>query len=433
MAGKALAAFVTVAVAGLLLVAGCTRNSSKQAASTTSSAAPTPTSSTVVERPRGGSVRVGMWGMPDPAAPTLAGAGVRSLVLPQLFTVAPDGSRAASLAAPGSDQDGPDQRSASFALRTGARWSDGSPITVEDLRRTADARWVAGIDGPDASGRITVRFTDALPGWRRLWSDTASVSAPAPNVWGGPFVVAAMTPGLETVLKRNDQWWGGPGPWLDEVRLVLVPDSVVQRQMFERGELDVIAPPAYINRKGQLRDALRGARGGWDVRLVMNPKRLDDRQRAALIASTEARVFVETLLEDEAVVAGEGAGGSVAALKGKTVQLSGEIEEPMSFNLQRAMQKRVQAAGGNLELRNAESDRVEGWLAAGDYEAALVMAYEPPEGCLACRDVGVVELLWRPLPVVAVNPAVRGVDVNPWALTPAWDAADWWRPPAGTS
>ena len=376
-------------------------------------------------------MRVGVWGMPDVAAPTLAGAGVRSLVLPQLFTLGQGGERLPSLAAPESDQDGSDGMSASFVLRSGARWSNGTPITVEDLRRSADPAWVAGLDGPAADGRITVRFTKAMPGWRRLWSDTAAVTAPADGVWGGPFVVAGMTPGLETVLRRNDQWWGGPGPWLDEVRLVLVPEATMARQLFERGDLDVISPPAYTNRRAQLAGAPRGLAGGWDVRLVMNPKRLDERQRNALIAAAGGRVFAETLLRDEAE-AGSGAldGGDVGPLKGKTVQLTGEVEEPMAYPFGRALQKRVQAAGGTVELRNAESDRVEGWVAAGDYEAAVMMAWEPPEGCLSCREVGVAAPLWQPFPVVAISRDLRDVDVNPWALTPAWDAADWWRPPA---
>ena len=46
---------------------------------------------------------------------------------------------------------------------TGAAWSDGRPITAEDLRRNPDGHVVAGIDGPDAAGVITVRFSQPLP------------------------------------------------------------------------------------------------------------------------------------------------------------------------------------------------------------------------------------------------------------------------------
>lgn len=417
----ALAARLILAV---VLLAACSRDKPdpRAAASTTTSVtAPGP-----VERPRGGVVRVGVWGMPDPAAPTLAGAGVRSLVLPQLFTLAPDGTRVASLVEPGSDRDGPDGRSASFILRPGAVWSNGAPVGVEDLRRSMDAEFVEAVDGPDADGRITVRFRDEMPGWRRLWSDTASVSAPAPDVWGGPFTVASVTPGLEAVLRHNPTWWGGPGPFVDELRLVLVPDVTMQQQLFERGELDVVSPPAYTNRMEQLPGALDGGAGGWDVRLVMNPRQIDERVREALLASTNRDEFVRTLLRGEAVVASSEPLESVAALKGRTVQVTGQNEEPMTWILQRAMQRKARSVNGTLELRNAEADRVEAWLTAGDYDAAVVLAWEPPEGCLTCRRVGEVSPLWRSDVVVAAR-GVGGVDPNPWALTPAWDAPEWWR------
>ena len=38
-------------------------------------------------RPRGGSVKVGVWAAPDAAASTLGGAAVRALVLPQMFVL----------------------------------------------------------------------------------------------------------------------------------------------------------------------------------------------------------------------------------------------------------------------------------------------------------------------------------------------------------
>src|SRR5581483_5882894 len=72
----------------------------------------------------GGSARVGVWGEPDPAAPTLAGAAVRALVLPQLFVAGVDGRWRSALVDPGSDHVAPDLRSATFKLRPRAVWSN---------------------------------------------------------------------------------------------------------------------------------------------------------------------------------------------------------------------------------------------------------------------------------------------------------------------
>src|SRR5207249_1540332 len=52
--------------------------------------------------------------------------------------VDPGGRGAGWLADDASVRAAPDRRSATFTLRSGARWSDGAPITVDDLRFTVD-------------------------------------------------------------------------------------------------------------------------------------------------------------------------------------------------------------------------------------------------------------------------------------------------------
>ena len=421
--------------------------------------------------PRGGSVRVAVWGEPEPDVPTLAGAAVRDLVLPQLFEARPDGRWEASLVQPDSDRTAPDRRSATFKLVPRSAWSDGSPITADDLRRSADIRFVAGIDGPAADGSITVRFTQALPGWRRLWSGIDAVAAPKPGVWGGPFVVASVTPGLETVLRRNPRWAGG-GPFLDEVRLVLVPDPTTEQQLLERGQLDVVMPIAATRRIAQL-EALAGVevatvrRGGWWMALLLNVARAGDDVRRAVVSTVDRRLFVDTLMRDEATLLDgllgpedatwrDVAPGSARGL-GK-VELTGTYEEPMTGLLQRAMQKRARAHGGELELRNAQADEVHAWVASDQYQVALVPQYDGPVVCWTCRwgpfsgqasaaaDAGDVAAaaalqvrlrderrvlpLWRPVTAVAWRGEIEGVVANGYALSAAWNAARWWRPPA---
>ena len=436
---------------------------------------------TADEHPRGGSARVGVTFAPDPTAPTLGGAAVRALVLPQLFAARPDGRWAPMLVAPGSDRTADDRTSATLRFRPGSAWSDGTPVTADDLRRSADGRFVAGVDGPATDGTLTIRFTQPLPGWRRLWSGADSIAPPAPGVWGGPFVVSATTPGLETVLARNPGW-RGPGPFLDEVRLVLVPDATTQRQLLTGGQLDVIAPPAATVRTDELR-AVPGAtvavaqRSGWWVGLLLNGDRLDDARRAALVASVPRDQFVDTLLQGEGVrldgfASPEDAAWTApaptdtAALKSTTVDLVGTSEEPMTWLLHRAMQKAARAAGGTLELRQAEDDRVEGWLRERSYAAAIVPEYDAPVVCWTCRwgtvdaalaaraDAGdaaaavtlegvlrdrmLVRPLWRSFTAVAWRDAgptpptpgagrLGGVAANGYGLSAAWNAWLWWR------
>lgn len=418
-------------------------------------------------------MRVGMWGDPDPAAPTLSGAAVRALVLPQLFVALPDGTWRESLVRPGSVRESADKRSATFLLATGAKWSDDTPIAAADLRRTADARYVAGVDDPGPDGRITVRFTQPLPNWRRLWSFTDSIAAPAPNVWGGPFLVRAMTPGLETVLVRNDKWAGPSGPPpLDEIRLTLVPDPTTARQLLEAEKLDVLMPPAAPVRGDQLR-AIEGVsvrtanRSGWWVGVRFNPGQVDLARRKAVAATFDRDRFAAALLGTEAFLMNGFLGpedatwasidvGDASALKGRPpIQLTVTEEEPMSGLLAKAAQKRARAAGSTYDVRAAEAERTEVWVATGDYEAAVVMAADPPGHCWTCRwgtdplataadsgdgaaatalearlrDEMLVLPLWRPVALVAWRAGVvDGLRANGYALSAAWNAWEWHRP-----
>ena len=464
----------------LVAVAACSGDGDagldRAAGSTTSSSSSAPAAPEAPEdRPRGGVARVAVWAEPDTAAPTHGGAAVRDLVLPQLHELAPTGSWVPSLLEEGSEEEAPDLGSVSFRLRSDARWSDGSPITADDLRRSADARFVAAVDGPDATGRITVRFTQRLSDWRRLWSGFDSVSPPAPGVWGGPFVVAGRDPGLEVVLHPNPEWWG-PGPFLDEVRLVLVPDQTTTMQLFETGELDVVAPlpfPARIRQLSSMPGVSRRVgsvdESGWWVGLFLEPSRLELDQRRAVMATVDRSEFVGTLLKDEAVVlngfshtraAQEGpwradGPGDPVALSGEVVDLVGTDEEPLTGLLQRSMQQRARPADAVFELRNADADLVSGWVAAGEYDAAIVVTHDPRRACWTCRwasvdedlarraDAGFVEAidelerrlrddaivlpLWRSRPVVAWRDGLRGVDINGYGLSAAWDAESWFR------
>ena len=416
---------------------------------------------------------MGVWAEPDPDAATLGGAAVRTLVLPQLFVAGPDGKWVPSLVAPGSDEAAADDRSARFRLRPGAVWSDGSPISADDLRRSADPRFVAGVDGPAADATITVRFTQALPGWRRLWSGTDVVTAPRPAVWGGPFVLEAYVPGLEAVLRANGSWYAGRA-WLDQVRLVLVPDPAIARGLLASGALDVVMPPPATVRTRQL-ESLPGVSvsagrpaitGGWWTGLLLRPDGLSHPQRAAVVASVDRRGFAGTLLRGEADVLDSFAGGtggtwagvgpgSTAALRGSTVDVVAVSGDPMTATLHRSMDKRAQPSGGRLELRLAEADRVEGWVADGSYHAALVAQFDTAVVCWTCRWAGVDEPLaraadagdaaavaalearlrdealvlplWRPVPVVAWRDGLGGVRANAFAVSGAWNAWEWWR------
>lgn len=481
----AVAVLVVVIAAIVVWTPGALREPADPSAPTTTESPTPPTTiaatpdqqavaPTFEKRPRGGSARVAVFSEPDPSAQTLGGAAVRALVLPRLFVPGPDGRWIASLVVPRSDVTAPDRRSARFRLLPRATWSDGAAITVDDLRRSADARFVAGLEGPDEDGTIVVRFTQPLPGWRRLWSSGDGILAPRPDVWGGPFVVASRTPGLEIVLRRNDLWYGAERAHLDEVRLILVPDVTSQRKLLERDRLDVMAPMPYAQRTRLLSSVKgasvrRGAPGGWWLGMIPNPAKLDLPSRAAVLRSVDRARFATAVLKDEAVALDTVPGSPESAartwkdigiapptvLKGKTIDFVAMYEEPMSGLVGKSIQRRVRDAGGAVELRTAEADRVEGWVATGDHDVAVVPMSDGLGLCWTCRwasvdealargadagDPGAVAALeaklrdealllpmWQYVPVVAVRDGLAGVTPNGYATSGAWNAWEWWR------
>jgi ABC-type oligopeptide transport system substrate-binding subunit len=388
-------------------------------------------------------------------------------VYPQLFVARPDGSWEPSLAEPGSERLAPDRRSASFRLRRGAAWSDGTAITAGDLRRVPEPSVVA-VDGPAPDGRVTVRFNQPLPGWHRLWSVTSSVTPPRPGLWGGPFLLAGYTPGLEAVLRRNERWYGGPASSLDEVRLVLVPDPATARQLLARGELDVVMPPGATVRTEQLRaipgvSVATSTRTGWWEGLRANPKTLNGDERRSLFRFVDRSAFVGTLLRGEAAVLNGFSGprdSTWAALpppasKPGPMELAGASEDPMAGVLAKALQRGGRVAGSEVAVRTARVEQVEQWVASGTYEAAVVTNLDGPDACWTCRwaevdavlasaadggdaaavrqlegrlrDDALILPLWRPTAVVAWRDGLKGVRVNGYAASAAWNAYEWWR------
>lgn len=406
-------------------------------------------------------VRIGVWLPPDPAANTYGGAAVRSLIYPQLFRATPAGKWEPALVEPDSDVTRSGARSARFRLRRNARWSDGTPITVSDLRRTLDGRFVSRIDEPTAARTIVVHFSQRLPGWRRLWSGLGAIAPPRDGVFGGPYRVASVTPNFETVLVANRRYYGA-SPRIREVHLVLVPDSEIEARLMDQGELDVIAPPAFTNRTARLRDikdtdVITGdaARGGWTAALVANPARVALAQRQTMFALANGPRFTDVILQGEAVSTG---GRVKAAAETPPTRALPAITAPLESApanlLLHGIARSGQKAGVDFDLRKAEFDRVLEAYAASNFDLLFHLEPGSPARCWSCSYATVDAtlaaaaeagdaaaksalrsklaadalelLLWRERPVVAVRDGLEGVSPNGFSVAgPAWNLEQW--------
>jgi peptide/nickel transport system substrate-binding protein len=161
----------------------------------------------------------------------------------------------------------PDRTWVEFTLREGARFSDGSPVSVEDviwsfetLGTQGNPRYAAAwskIAKSEQTGPRSVRFTfntvdRELPlilGLRPIlkkaqWEgkDFTASSLEAP-IGSGPYVVAEFEPGRFISYRRNPDWWGKDLPFnrgqhnLDEVRYEFFGDGGVVFEAFKAGEI----------------------------------------------------------------------------------------------------------------------------------------------------------------------------------------------------
>lgn len=177
-----------------------------------------------------------------------------------------------------------DQRTVTFHLRRGARFSDGHPITSEDVKFSFDvclspsiptamqSMLTMEVDGKDVPFQysapdsytfvITTPRPDATvlaaagvpPILPRHVLEPAVRAGVFPSAYGtgtrpeslvtsGPFRVGSFTANERTVLVRNPYWFGVDAmgrrlPYLDELVILVVPDQSAAMLKFQGGELD---------------------------------------------------------------------------------------------------------------------------------------------------------------------------------------------------
>ena len=164
-----------------------------------------------------------------------------------------------------------DHKTLTFHLRKNLVWSDGAPLTAEDVRWTWQAHihpavaWDSAymkeaIRDVEVVDPVTVRFhftrvyakqlLDANEGLvlpKHLWSQLPFEKWRENPDWfrqhlvaSGPFRIASWKPQQEMVLVRNERYWEKDRPYLDRVILRFIPDAGNLLSQFLNGELDFI-------------------------------------------------------------------------------------------------------------------------------------------------------------------------------------------------
>jgi peptide/nickel transport system substrate-binding protein len=173
----------------------------------------------------------------------------------------------------------PDHRTLTFHLRAGARWSDGVPITADDVRFAFRAQKDPAVGSTNMEIKdfirdvevvdpLTARFhftrvypyqlMDANDGHilpEHAWGKVPFAKWPTADftpilVTGGPFRLAAHNPQQTIILERDPGWWGAPRPYVGRLVFRILPDVASQLSQLLAGDVDLVqqVPPADADR-----------------------------------------------------------------------------------------------------------------------------------------------------------------------------------------
>ena len=156
-----------------------------------------------------------------------------------------------------------------FTLHPDAAFSDGTPVTVEDVIWSYETLGTEGhprylsawqqVEGIEATDDRTVRITFAEPNSelpllmamrpilkKAQWDGTefGQSGLDVVPITSGPYVIDSVDPGRSMTLKRNPDYWGADIPFmrgqanLDEIRMEFFTDGTAMFEAFKAGALN---------------------------------------------------------------------------------------------------------------------------------------------------------------------------------------------------
>ena len=167
-----------------------------------------------------------------------------------------------------------------FHLRQGVVFSDGTPLTANDVKFTYDKLMDPATDAPhlrnyyqevescELLDDYTVRFTCSKPYYRHIVMIGGLEIVPR-HIYGegdfnnhprnrapvgsGPYTIEEWITGQQVVLARNPHYWGkvvNKWPYVDKRIYKIITDDTVAFQVLNRGDLDSMAvlPEDWVRR-----------------------------------------------------------------------------------------------------------------------------------------------------------------------------------------
>jgi peptide/nickel transport system substrate-binding protein len=254
-------AMVACALGTLLLAAACSSGTTKGSSSSNASTGAT----------TGGHLTLGIVSYPpdmNPLSPTVdaVSLNVMNSWFQYLVEPSPDGSTFVPTLA-SSYTVSPDHMTYTFVVRSGVRWSDGSPMTtsdvVESLKNAFDQKTsqinflqpkIASISA--AGNNVVIKMKSP---WAYLLNDLSGFNAAIMPykliqqegysnflkhpIGTGPFKWTSAVPGSSITVTRNSHYWQSGLPYLNSITFSVIPADVARATAVEGGQADVVPDP----------------------------------------------------------------------------------------------------------------------------------------------------------------------------------------------
>ncbi len=187
-----------------------------------------------------------------------------------------------------------------WKLRPDLKWSDGAPLTSDDIKFTWEANanpdsgavlslgfeTIDSIDTPDAQTAVvhynTVNQAYLMQFAFGIMPRHATGEPSAMSTWdwnrapvtAGPFVVSNWESGSSITMDRNPNYYLDGQPYLDRVIFQVVPDASAQMAMMIQGEGQVQLWPgaekAIYDAQAEGMASLQEIPGPWNMALFFN-------------------------------------------------------------------------------------------------------------------------------------------------------------------
>lgn len=213
----------------------------------------------------------------------------------------------------------PDPQTYIFKLRPDLKFSDGSPLTADDVVFTfttvtnpdfnaPDRALYSPITAVEAVDPLTVKFSLSAP-YAPLLSyldkgivSKAAVEAgkdPATDPIGaGPMTLVAWNRGSDIVLKASPTYWG-EAPAVTDVTVKIIGDNSARAQAFEAGDLDVIQSPLSPN---DIKRLAADARFGNAIMAGLGVTYINYNVKDPLLAEPGMRQAFSMLIDQDSIV-----------------------------------------------------------------------------------------------------------------------------------